>query len=146
MASLSLAKPSENNVGDSPRPLELKMPGTHDDKEEKPAGGTVFQSMRLWLLMGLSMSTERPQGLLLWLEHLVMSFLQLFSGLIILLIYLLFLLFLPSLIKVVFGDLARHSRSPLDIQKLDVTNSIKVKAVHEFTRNVCYSHSIIQVT
>ena len=46
------------------------------------------------------------------------------------------LLFPSSLIKQVFGDLARPSRSPLDIQELDVTNNIKVKAVHEFKRNV----------
>ena len=65
-----------------------------------------------------------------------MSFLQLFLVLIIVLIYLLFLLFLPSLIKLVFGDLARPSRSLIDIQELDVIYNIKVKAVHEFKRNV----------
>ena len=55
-------------------------------------------------------------------------------------IYLLFLFFLHSLIKPVFSDLARSSRSPLDIQKLDFTNNIKLKAVHEFKRNICYSY------
>ena len=85
---------------------------------------------------GPNMSNERPQGLLLWLKHLMMLFLQLFLVLIILLIYLLFHIFPPFLIKLVFGDLARPSRSPLDIQELDVTNNIKVKAVHEFKRNV----------
>ena len=112
------------------------MPGTPDDKEEKPAEGIMFQSARQLPLMDPSMSTERPQGLLLWCKHLVMSFLQLFLVLTILLIYLLFLLFLPSLIKVVFGDLARPTRSPLDIQKLDVADNINVKAIHEFKRNV----------
>ena len=58
-------------------------------------------------------------------------FLLLFLVLINLFIYLLFLLFLPSLIKPVFGDLERSRRSLLDIQKLDVTNNFKVKAVHE---------------
>jgi hypothetical protein len=48
--------------------------------------------------------------------------------------------FLPSLIKPVFGDLVRSNRSSLVIQKLDVTNNIRVKAAHEFKRNVCYSH------
>jgi hypothetical protein len=75
------------------------------DKEGKSAGVTVLHSMRLWPLVGLSMNTERSQGLLLWLKHLVMSFLQLFSGLIILLTYFQFLLFLPSLTELVFGDL-----------------------------------------
>ena len=46
-------------------------------------------------------------------------------------IYLLFLFFLHSLIKPVFGDLVRSNRSSLVIQKLDVTNNIKVKAFHE---------------
>jgi hypothetical protein len=60
-----------------------------------------------------------------------MSFLQLFLVLIIPLIYLLPLLFPPSLIKLVFGDLERPSRSSLDIQELDVTNNIKGNAVQE---------------
>ena len=69
----------------------------------------------------------------------MMSFLQLFLVLIIFLIYLLILLLLfpSSLIELVFGDLERRSRSPFDIQKLDVTDYIKVKAVHEFKRNEC---------
>lgn len=87
--------------------------------------------------MGPNMSTERPQGLLLWHKHLMMSFLQLFIVLIILLIHLLLLVFPPSLIKSVFGDLSRPSRkNPLDIQELDVTDDIKVKVVHESKRNV----------
>lgn len=56
-------------------------------------------------------------------------------------VYLLFLLFPLSLIIPVFGNWARLSRSLLDVQKLDGTNSIKVKAVHEFKRNVCYTQS-----
>ena len=74
------------------------------------------------------MEGPRPTSLA---QLLVMSFLQLFLVLI-LFIYLLFLLFLPSLIKQIFGDLERPSRSLLDIQKRDVTSNIKVKAVHEF--------------
>ena len=122
--------------------IKLEMPGTPDDKEEKPAGDTVFQRARLWPLVVLSMSTERPRWLLLWCKHLVMSFLQLFLVCIILLIYLLFPLLSTSLIKLVFGDLERPSRSSLDIQELDVTNNIKMKAVYEFKRNVCYIHSL----
>jgi len=122
--------------------IKLEMPGTPDDKEEKPAGDTVFQRARLWPLVVLSMSTERPEDQLLWRKHLLISFLQLFLVLIILFIYLLFLPFLPSLIKPVFDDLARPTRNCLNIQKLDVTNNIKVKADHEFKRNVCYSHSL----
>lgn len=87
------------------------------------------------------MITERPQGLLLWWKHLVMSLLQLLV-LIILLIYFLLLLFPPLLIKPVFDDLARVSRSPLHIQKLDITNNIKVKDLHEFKKNVCCGHSL----
>ena len=109
---------------------KLEMSGTPDDKEEKPAGCTMCQSARLWPLDGPSMSTERPQGLLLWRKHLMMLFLQLFLVLITLLIYLLFLLFPPSLIKPIFGDLERPSRSWLDIQELVVTNNIKMKAAH----------------
>jgi hypothetical protein len=47
------------------------------------------------------------------------------------------LFFLPSLIKPVFSDLTISSRSLFGIQKLDVANTLKVKAVHEFKRNVC---------
>ena len=36
--------------------------------------------------------------------------------------------------KLAFGDLARPSRSLLNIQKLNVTNNIKVKAIHEFKK------------
>ena len=79
--------------------MNLEMPGTLDDKEEKPAEGIMFQSARQLPLMDPSMSTERPQGLLLWQKHHVMLFLQLFLLLIILLSYLLFLLFAPSLIN-----------------------------------------------
>ena len=71
-----------------------------------------------------------------------MSFLQLFLVLIILLIYLLFLLFSPPLIKPVFGNLTRPSRSPLDTQELDVANNIKMKAVHEFKRNVTVEEAL----
>lgn len=84
--------------------------------------------------------SEAP-GLLLWQKYLVILLLQLFLTLIILLTYLLFLLFPPSLIKLVFGDLARPSRNLLDIQELVVTDSSKPKAVHECKQNVCYSHS-----
>jgi hypothetical protein len=122
--------------------IKLETPGTPDYKEENSAGSTVVQSMRLWPLKGPSMSTERPRWLLLWCKHLVMSFLQLFLVCIILLIYLLFPLLSTSLIKLVFGDLARPSRRLLDIQDLDVTNNIKVKAVHEFNSNVCYGHPL----
>jgi hypothetical protein len=116
--------------------VKLKMPETHDDKKDNSAGGTMLQSTRQWPPVGPSVSTERSQGLLLGCKHLMMSFLQLFLVLTILLIYSMFLFFPPSLTKLVFGDLARPSRSPLDIQELDVTNNIKVKAVHEFKRNV----------
>jgi hypothetical protein len=58
-------------------------------------------------------------------------------SIIILFIYLLFFLFIPSLINQGFGDLARSSRSLLNIQKLDVSNNIKVKVVYKFKRNVC---------
>ena len=116
------------------------MPGTLDDKEEKPAEGIMFQSARQLPLMDPSMSTERPQNMLLWRKRLVMSCLQLF--LVLTIIYLLLLFFFPSLLKPVFCDLARSSRSPLDIQKLDVRNNTKVKAVHEFKKNVCYSYSL----
>jgi hypothetical protein len=88
------------------------------------------------------MSTERTQGLLRWCKHLVMSFLPVFLVLIIL-IYLLLLLFPSSLIKPVFGDLSRPSRRQLNIQILDVANNIKVKAAHEFKRNICYGHSTL---
>ena len=117
--------------------IKLEMPKTSNDKEENPAWSMVFQSMRLWPLVGPSMTIERPQGLLLWCKYLMMSFLQLFLVLIILHIYLLFLLFPPSLIKLVFSGFARPSRSPLDNRELDVT---EVKAVREFKRNVCYGH------
>lgn len=100
----------------------------------------MFQSLRPWTLVDLSMSTERPQGLLLWHKQLVMSFLQFLLVFTIFFFYLLFLFFLPSLIKPLFSDMARCSRSPLDIQKLDVADNINVKAIHEFKRNVCYSH------
>ena len=113
------------------------MPGIPDYKDENPSRGTIFQSARQSPPVGPSVSTERSQGLLLGCKHLMMSFLQLFLVLTILLIYSMFLFFPPSLTKLVFGDLARPSRSPLDIQELDVTNNIKVKAVHEFKRNVC---------
>jgi hypothetical protein len=83
-------------------------------REKKPARGTMFQRTRLWPLVGPSVSTEKSQVLLLWLKHLMMLFLQLFLVLIILLIYLLFHIFPPFLIKLVFGDLARHSRSRCD--------------------------------
>jgi hypothetical protein len=117
----------------------LKMPGTPNDKEEKPAGSIVFQSVRQWPLVGPSMSTERSQGLLLWCKHLVMSFLQLFLVLTIHFMYFLFLFILPSLIKLVFGDLPRSSRRLFDIQKLDAINNLKVKAAHEFKRNLLQS-------
>jgi hypothetical protein len=71
-----------------------------------------------------------------------MPFLQLFLVLIILLIYVQFLLFLPSLIKLVFGNLAKPSRSPLDIQKLNVTNNIKIRARHEFLKKKCMLQSL----
>ena len=111
--------------------VKLKMPETHDDKKDNSAGGTMLQSTRQWPPVGPSVSTERSQGLLLGCKHLMMSFLQLFLVLTILLIYSMFLFFPPSLIKLVFGDLARPSRSPLDIQELDVTNNIKGNAVQE---------------
>lgn len=79
------------------------------------------------------MSTESSHSLLLLWECLFFVF-------IILLFYYLFLLFFPFLIKSVFGDQTIPGRSQLDIQELDVTDNIKVKAVHEFKRNVCYSH------
>lgn len=82
------------------------------------------------------MITELPQGLLLWNKHLVMSFLQLFLVLIIFLICLLFLLFPSPLAKLVFGCLARPTSSLIDIQELDVTDTIKVKSVHESKRHV----------
>jgi hypothetical protein len=113
------------------------MPGTPDDKEEKPAKGTVFHISRQWPLVGCSISTGRPQGLLLWHKQLVMTFPQLFLVFTIFFIYLLFLFLFPYLIKLVFSDVARSSSSLLDIQKLDVASNINVKAVHESKRNVC---------
>jgi hypothetical protein len=103
--------------------------------------GTMCQE-RQWPLVGPGMSTERPQGLLLWCKQLVMSLLQLFLVVTIFFIHLLFLFFFPTLIKPVFSDLARSSRSPFDIQKLDVADNTKVRPVHEFKRNVCYNHSL----
>ena len=70
----------------------------------------------------------------------MMLSLQLFLVFNLFFIYLLFIFLLPSLIKQVFSDLARSNRILLDIQKLDVANNIRVKAAHEFKRNVCYSH------
>lgn len=58
--------------------LKLEMPGIPVDKEEKLAGGNLFKSARHWPRVGLSMSTERPQGLRLWHKQLMMSLLQLF--------------------------------------------------------------------
>jgi hypothetical protein len=98
----------------------------------------MFQSMRQWPLVGPSVSSERPQGLLLWQKQLMMLFLQLFLVLPTFFIYLLFLFFFPSLIKPLFSDLARSS-SPLAIHKLDIANNIKMKAVYEFKRNVLQS-------
>jgi len=80
----------------------------------------MFQSTRLWHLVRASMSTVRSQGLLLWCKHLMMSFWQLLLELSFLFIYLMFLLFPPSLIKLVFSDIATPSRSLLDIQEIDV--------------------------
>lgn len=51
-------------------------------------------------------------------------------------------LFPSSLIKVVFGDLAPPNRSLLDIQELDVTYNIKVKAIHELKRNVTIEETL----
>jgi hypothetical protein len=60
--------------------IKLEVTGTNDedDKEENPAWGwgVLFQSTRL--LVGCSMSTERPQGLLLRHKHLAMLFMQFF--------------------------------------------------------------------
>ena len=46
------------------------------------------------------------------------------------------------MIKLVFGDLARPSRSPLDIQELDVTDTIKMKAAHRFKINVTVEEAL----
>ena len=102
--------------------IRLEIPGTLHDKKEKPARCTLFQSTRIRHPVDAFMYAERSQGLLLCRKHLMMSFLLLFLVLIILLIYLLFRLFPPSLIKPVFGDLAR----PRDIQELDIPDNIKV--------------------
>lgn len=42
----------------------LEITGTPEDKEKNPSSGTMFQRVRLWPLVGLSMNTERPQGML----------------------------------------------------------------------------------
>jgi hypothetical protein len=47
----------------------------------------VIQSTRQWSLVGPSMSTVRPQGLLLWCKQFIMSFPQLFLVLTIFFIY-----------------------------------------------------------
>ena len=44
--------------------------------------------------------------------------------------------------KLAFGDLARPSRSLLNIQKLNVTNNIKIRARHEFLKKKCMLQSL----
>jgi hypothetical protein len=90
---------SQKNLLRTPH-IKPEMPGTPDDKEEKPAGGggvPCFKAQDNGLLWAPVWVLERPQCLLFWCKQLMISFLQLFLVLIILSTYYSFSFFIPWL-------------------------------------------------